>query len=49
MTISSWVVAGCPGLQTLNLDYTKITDAGLVHLAGLTNLKLIGVLMSQLV
>jgi hypothetical protein len=31
-------VARMGGLQTLNLNQTCITDAGVVHLAGLTNL-----------
>ncbi len=32
---------GLPNLKWLNLNNTKITDAGLVHLKGLTNLKVL--------
>lgn len=33
------IVKGCPQLQALELEATNVTDAGLVHLEGLTRLK----------
>lgn len=33
------IVKGLPGLQTLELESTQVTDAGLAHLEGLTHLK----------